>query len=409
VNAGVLDEDTVRTECTHAARVAGLAEHEIEQTINSALRRVEGVVRMIPERSEKPQAASPAPSPSEAPKVAPEAAEPVGESPWGGFPPVDGADWMFDTDDTVVELWGSGDDILWAEGEALMIAGGQGLGKSTLAGQLVRAQMGLQRTVLDLPVTRVDKPILYLAMDRPRQLRRSMRRQFSEEERDLMKGRLLIRPGPPIADLAIDPGLLARMAEAVGAGVVYVDSLKDAAVGLSTDEVGAMYNRARQGLLATGANVCELHHLKKSGPDTTNSVGDVYGSVWLTGGAGSVIMMTGEPGDLVVRFRHVKTPANEVGPYRIILDPDNGSFSVQKCNLVTAARLAGHHGLTAEAAAQQLYERSKPSGSEVKKAERQLERLTAKGLLTKIESGVVPVWFPVESRIQEPERSSGLF
>nr|WP_255525521.1 AAA family ATPase [Mycolicibacterium sp. BK634] len=311
---------------------------------------------------------------------------------------------MFKSDDTVVELWGSGDDILWAEGEALMIAGGMGLGKSTLAGQLVRAQLGLQPTVLDMPVTPIERPILYLAMDRPRQIRRSMKRQFSEDERHKIAGKLLVRPGPPIMDMAVDPTLLARMAESVGAGVVYVDSLKDAVVGLSADETGAMYNRARQSLLAMGVNICELHHLRKPSPEAQGGIASVYGSTWLASGAGSVIILSGEPGDLVVKFRHAKTPANEVGPWHIHLDPDQGSFSVRKCDLVVSVRKAGPAGLTAEDAAKDLYETRRPTAGEKKKAERQLDRLVSQGMLTKMDGIHGAVWFLREDRLGEPNQ-----
>ena len=50
------------------------------------------------------------------------------------------------------------------------------------------------------------------------------------------------------------------MAEHYDAGTVFVDSLKDAALGLSNDEVGAAWNRARQHLLNAGHQLCELHH-----------------------------------------------------------------------------------------------------------------------------------------------------
>ena len=344
-------------------------------------------------------------SPSEG-VVRPSTVNPAGNVDlWGNYPPVDAVEWMFKSDDTVVELWGQGDDIAWAEGEALMLVGQPGLGKSTLAGQLVRGQLGLQPTVLDLPVAPIDKPILYLAMDRPRQLRRSMRRQFSEDESDLIAGRLLIRPGPPVMDLAIDPTLLVKMAEAVGAGVVYVDSLKDAVVGLSGDETAAMYNRARQGLLAAGINICELHHVRKPSAEAAGGIASVYGSTWLASGAGSVIILSGEPGDLVVKFRHVKTPANEVGPWHLHLDPDRGGFTVQRCDLLASVRKAGPGGLTAEDAARDLYECRRPTTGEKKKAERQLNNLVGKGLLIKMESANGPVWFLQESRIEESEQA----
>jgi hypothetical protein len=402
-----IDRGTLRQKLIDACESNGhLGEdgiHMVEGTIDSgfAFADAQGP-RMVPEKSPEPARVS---TLSEPEKTAPATTEPRESSPFGEYPPVDAGEWLFKADDTVVELWGKGDEILWAEGEAFLLAGGQGLGKSTLAGQLVRGQLGFQDEVLGLPVAKVDKPILYLAMDRPRQLRRSMRRQFSAEEMDAAKGRLLIRPGPPINDMAVDPTLLARMAEAVGAGVVYVDSLKDAAVGLSTDEVGALYNRARQSLLAIGCNICELHHIKKPNQDagSNGSVSEVYGSTWITSGAGSIVTLSGEPGDLEVRFRHAKTPANEVGPWKILLDPDSGSFSVRKIDLLVLVRNAGQAGLDADTAAQWIYDCKRPNGSEKKKAERKLDAMVARGVLKRVEDRFGnPTWFEMERRLEEP-------
>lgn len=407
INAGVLDEYTVRCELTDAALIASangdhpLTDHEIDATITSGFKRAD--VATMPDRpAPAPKHAAPVSSPSETPEKPSESAPKDHKDVWGDVPPVDGAEWMFKTDDRVIELWGSGDDILWAEGEALMIAGGMGLGKSTLAGMLVRAQLGLEPEVLGMPVATIDRPILYLAMDRPRQIRRSMKRQFSESERAMIAGKLLIRPGPPINDMAIDPTLLARMAEASGAGVVYVDSLKDAAVGLSTDETGALYNRARQSLLAMGVNICELHHLRKPSPEAQGGIASVYGSTWLASGAGSVIILSGEPGDLVVKFRHAKTPANEVGPWRIDLNPEEGAFTVRKIDLTVSVKNAGAAGLDAEDAAKALYETRRPTDGEKKKAERQLDRLVSQGLLIRIDSFRGPAWFLPDVPINPP-------
>ena len=55
--------------------------------------------------------------------------------------------------------------------------------------------------------------------------------------------RLRIWPGPPPHDLARHPSLLARLCDQAGADTVVIDSLKDAALKLSEDEVGAAYNR----------------------------------------------------------------------------------------------------------------------------------------------------------------------
>lgn len=129
---------------------------------------------------------------------------------------VDGARFILDRPATVPAVWGKGTQVLWAEGEALMIAGGQGLGKTTLAGQLVRALLGVgDGAVLGLPVACQGEPVLYLAMDRPRQIARSLGRQFTEADRAALGG-LLVRPGPPPADMAAHPLLLAGAPQALG-------------------------------------------------------------------------------------------------------------------------------------------------------------------------------------------------
>ncbi len=78
---------------------------------------------------------------------------------------------IFDDPKDVPALSGNGSQVLWAEGEALMVASLPGLGKTTLAGLLVRAQLGLgEGRALSLPVREISGTILYLAMDRPTQI-----------------------------------------------------------------------------------------------------------------------------------------------------------------------------------------------------------------------------------------------
>lgn len=303
---------------------------------------------------------------------------------------VDGARFILDQPSTVPAVWGEGSHVLWAEGEALMIAGGQGLGKTTLAGQLVRALLGVgESRVLGLPVEFQGEPLLYLGMDRPRQIARSLGRQFEEKDRKALGG-LIVRAGPPPADLAAQPMLLAGMAAELGARVVIIDSLKDAAIGLSDDQVGAAYNRARQILLSTGVQLLELHHIVKrngrdgqAGPPTVDSI---YGSTWLTSGVGSIILLNGEPGDPIIGFRHLKQPAEEVGPYRLLHDQAAGSLTIEHgVDFVALVRATGVDGLSAKAAAQAITEKSNPSRADVEKARRRLDQLVGAGLLVRVE------------------------
>jgi hypothetical protein len=286
---------------------------------------------------------------------------------------VDGAKFILDIPDTLPALWGDGSDVLWAKGEPVMIAGTQGLGKTPIAGQLVRALL-FGGDVLGLPVTAYNGVILYLAMDRPRQIARSMRRQFSEDDRATLAAHLIVRPGPPPADLAKNPILLAGLAEHYNAGIVFIDSLKDAAIGLSEDEVAAAYNRGRQYLLAASRELCELHHTVKRGQRTPTAA-DIYGSTWLTSGCGSIILLTGEPGDPIIGFRHVKQPGDEVGPWRLLHNQRAGRLTIEhNVYLPELADVVGGQ-LTAKQAAAAIYDNDDPSRAQIQKALRRLNAL----------------------------------
>jgi hypothetical protein len=315
----------------------------------------------------------------------------------------DGATFILDIPETIPSLWGDGNEILWMEGESLMIAGPMGLGKTTLGGQLMRAQLGIGgTTVLDLQVKRRGGRILYLAMDRPAQAARSLARQFKAEDRHILATRLVVWKGPPPADVAKYPDLLLWLAEQANADTVYLDSVKDAAIGLSDDEVGAGYNRARQKLLASGRQLCELHHTTKRGANggPPKEVADVYGSTWITNGTGSVVLLTGDPGDPIVGFRHARQPMEEVGPYRLMHDQASGVMTVHhEADLVDMVRHAGPDGLTARDAAKAFLddEDGSPSQAQVEKARRKLASLTEAGVLRCVEGtrgkGHSTAWF----------------
>jgi hypothetical protein len=315
----------------------------------------------------------------------------------------DGATFILDIPDVIPAIWGEGEDVLWADGESLMIAGPMGLGKTTLLGLLIRAQLGVGDPVLlGLPVAVCSGKILYLAMDRPAQIARALRRQFTEADREILAGRVVIWKGPPPKDIAKNPTLLPVMAEAADAQIVYLDSVKDAAIGLSDDEVGAGYNKARQLLLREGRQLAEAHHTTKrganGGPPTT--VADIYGSTWITNGTGSIILVSGDPGDPIVGFRHVRQPVKEVGPYQLLHDQDSGALSIHhSVDLVELARLRAPEGLDARTAAGAVFGTTNPTPAQIEKTRRRLVKLTKDGLLTSNEGargraeGSAAVWF----------------
>lgn len=311
-----------------------------------------------------------------------------GKAPADAFEPkptaVPGDTFILDDPKDIPALWGSANQVLWAEGEALMIASLPGLCKTTLAGLLVRAQLGLgDGNVLGLTVREIDGNILYLAMDRPPQIGRSMSRQFTEADREVLRDRLIVRKGPPPNDFAADTAMLTQLAKQHHASVVYVDSLKDGVVGLADDKQGAAYNRARQQLTAEGIQVCELHHCRKTlqGNDQSKALSEIYGSIWLTAGAGSVILLSGESGDTVISFEHVKPVLETVGPYRLLHDQETGQVSVdESADLLELLKARGPDGLTVQAAACHMFDTDKPSRAQKERARRKLDKYVEKEL-----------------------------
>jgi replicative DNA helicase len=308
---------------------------------------------------------------------------------------VDGATFALDAPAIPPALWGAEYEIAWAEGEALMLVGPQGVGKTTLAGRLILHRIGLaDGDLLGMPVAVSGGRVLYLACDRPSQVRRSMRRMVEEKDRPVLAERLQVWQGPPPADFAREPGLLTEMCRRYGADTVVIDSLKDVVAELSKDEAGSGYNRARQLALAQGIQVLELHHQRKpnDGNKRPKSINEVYGSIWLTAGVGSVLLLWGDPGDAVVELSHLKQPVEEIGPLSLLHDATTGLITIARGvdllellrNLVDTDARAGldEVGQPAATVARHLFsiEGRAPEPRETEKARRKLEALVRKGL-----------------------------
>lgn len=299
-----------------------------------------------------------------------------------------GASFVLDTPEGVPAVWGRGDTVAWAKGEPLFIVGPQGAGKTTLAGQLALRRHGVgDQAFLGMPVETDPRRVLYLACDRPRQVARSFRRMVTERDRSALES-FLVWTGPLPFDVAGDPDRLATFATELEVGTVFIDSLKDVALDLSKDETGSRVNRALQGLLAADIEVAVLHHQRKS--QATNSkprtLSDVYGSGWLTAGAGSVLLLWGEPGDNIVELRHLKQPAEDIGPLKVFHDHERGVSTVHEpVNLWTLVQAS--NGLTAADAARAIFDTADPKPNEVERARRKLDRLVVEGIAGKRDGG----------------------
>lgn len=295
--------------------------------------------------------------------------------------------------DSGPSLWGEGDRCLWSPGEPLMLYGPQGVGKTTLAQQLIRARAGVEPILFGLPVEVTERKILYVAADRPVQASRSWRRmvaELGEHDRRLLRERITFWRGPLPFDIGAEPESLVKFCEEHEAGTIVTDSLKDLAIDLSKDEVGSRVNRAWQLVLAEGIDVLDLHHPRKSVAgqgSRPKSLDEVYGSTWLTAGHGSVVLIWGQPGDPIVEFSHLKQPIEEVGPFRVLVDHTRGNMQVHEGGDVYAIVKAAPEGLTALDIAAVLFETAKPSPSQKEKARRRADQLVAKGLVQTLHDG----------------------
>ncbi len=295
-----------------------------------------------------------------------------------------GGAFIFDQPDGVPAVWGNGDDVLWAEGEACWIVGPPGVGKTTIVGQLVRSRLGLDDHAVAWPVKTGAKKVLYLAMDRPAQIARALRRHFAPAERQVLDERLVVWRGPPPADVANHPGILVELCRQAGADTLVIDSVKDAALKLSDDETGSAVNRAIQAVTVEGIEVAALHHQRKGQNGVQpRSLEDVYGSTWLTAGAGSVLLLWGQAGDLEVELRHLKQPVNDVGPLKLVHDHATGTTTVSHGFDPLTYLRHRKNGATAMDAARQMFEKQTPTENERKKAQRRLDKLVIDGFATR--------------------------
>ncbi|MBU7597360.1 AAA family ATPase [Streptomyces sp. P38-E01] len=298
----------------------------------------------------------------------------------------DGWSFVKETGADAEPLWGTRAKTLWAPGESLMVVGAPGVGKTTLAHQVIFARLGFQETVLELPVA-PSRRVLYLAMDRPKQIAKAMNRRVFATDEKVLRDQLVVWQGPLPATLDKEPDLLADLAAAHQADTIVIDSLKDAVSTMVDDSLAVSFHNARMRALRDGVEILELHHQRKATADAPRgqrpSLDQVYGSTWLTAGAGSVLFVTGRAGDPAVTLHHLKTPTGEVGPLDVTHDHARGTTTVDPTKDPAILLRNAPNGLSARELATVLVGGSDPERADVEKARRHLTRLVDTGLATR--------------------------
>jgi hypothetical protein len=198
--------------------------------------------------------------------------------------------------------------------------------------------------------------------------------------------------GPLPVDIVKRPESLVEFVRAVGdvrgvpVGTVCIDSTKDVASKLSSDEVGGAINRALGALVADGVEVVSNHHQRKATGENKKptSLADVYGSTWITAGTGSVVLLWGEPGDPVVEMTHLKQPAEAVGPFELEHDHERGvTTRADRPDVWTVLQAATTGGISASNAARAVLG-GDPDKNATQKVRRKLDRFVKEEKALKI-------------------------
>ncbi len=313
------------------------------------------------------------------PALAPPSAEPQNRF-------LRGDKFILDAPDQVLSIWGRDDQVLWADGEPLLIVGADGVGKGTIAQQLALGRVGLEHHIdfLGQPVSLASHRVLYVAADRPHQIARSFKRMVGEDDRAALHLCMTVWKGPLPFDLGSEPDELVPWLEGREIDTVILDSLGALVRDPASDEAGSGVFRALMSATAEGYQVAALYHPRKpeqGAQKRVQTVADVYGSRWITAAAGSVLYLDGQPGDLIINARHLKQPASEVGPLTLKHDHEAGRTELfETPDLLDLAAT----GVTVRDAAESLFETSTPTRNEIEKTRRRLDQLADRGDLERV-------------------------
>lgn len=244
-------------------------------------------------------------------------------------------DWALDEPENSRAVVGNRQRILWADGETLFICADTGHGKSTLTQNIVRANIGLIPDILGM-AARQFTSILYMAADRPMQIKSSLKRMVDESTRKTWNDSMYVHHGPPDFTLNENPERLlpfirelAEKLERPQFDCLVIDSMKDVTTQMDENPDGQSINRALQSVCQQGVQVLvDIHPRKMNKPKTKDAppiLDDVAGNKNIIAGAGSVLFI--EKTEYGFPLYHLKSPAEAVDGLVMRMNNSTGSIS----------------------------------------------------------------------------------
>lgn len=251
-------------------------------------------------------------------------------------------DWALEEQTSSRAVIGSGQRILWAKGETFFIVGDTGHGKSTVTQNTTRANIGLIPDILGFEAISFQS-ILYIAADRPAQIKASLKRMVTDANRQTWNDRVVVHEGPPGFCLNDDPFKflpfireLAEKMERFPFDCVICDSLKDMVSQMDENTDGIHINQALQSVCQQDIQVLVDIHPRKmgSGRDKERNpvLDDVGGNKNITAGAGSV-MFIGAPDNGSHPLYHLKSPSERIEGLAVRYDKPTGNITTTEWGL----------------------------------------------------------------------------
>lgn len=294
---------------------------------------------------------------------------------------------------------GSGERAYWSEGELAIMYGGDGTNKTTVAHNFLAAMLRLngRDTVLGQPVRELQpgERVLYLALDRPRQIERSWSRFMDPAEAERVGDHVVWRTSALPFDPVRQPlWLLDWVHDAYpGTYAVIFDNVWDAFGDFSDTEAATAAGIGLNALARSGVHVLALHHDRKgdgarSAPENADGM---YGGRNFKAKAGTVVNLWKPPtsdGSILTVTQH-KEPSERIPATTVFVNQKTGDLIPMTTGLISLedflkAQASEWHDIKTLASVHRATD--SPDKADKEATRRELHKLIESGNVTERES-----------------------